>query len=193
LRRPHKVGIISTSPHARRRDSSLAGITRCVSSSGWDGFACEFLVVGYVVRKRQMSGVVLQFEPLDELKASDAKSLIEELQAAGSEASVTETLEFQPLFDPLTIVSVITVTTASIAALAVVAGFLERTFRRGVYIDLRHRPPKILENTAVPRGALLIIYSDGREELHEGISSQQMGDLMHAALSAHADSDQDLK
>ena len=131
-----------------------------------------------------MAELEIGFDLLDQIGESEANELINELASAGASAKITKQEKPQGAIATATLVALIAVTTASVSALSVVASFFYKTFRRGVVLNLKESPPKIEKNISLPLGSLLIIFSDGREEYHESISGDKIGELMATAISS---------
>src|SRR5262249_30081564 len=87
------------------------------------------------------------FDALDEVEKSQGDELLKELERVGVHAEITKLEKSSGFIVTGSVVALIAVATASVAALAVVAAFIQRVFRRGVLIDLRASPPKIQKTT----------------------------------------------
>ena len=130
-----------------------------------------------------MEDVQIKFDALDEIEEKELAALFDELKDAGAAGEVSETGDPQGALAVASIVALVSVSTASAAALSSVSAFLYRTFRRGILVNLKFSPPRIQKHADLPRGSLLIIYSDGREELHQGVSSEKIGELVSQAIA----------
>ena len=124
------------------------------------------------------------FDMLDNISESDALSLISELHELGSEAKIEEKLEPKGLLTTGAVVVLITVSTATVAALAAIASFIYRVFHRGVILDLTRSSPRIRKSMDLPRGSVLILYKNGRQELHQSVSGNKIGELMNTAINS---------
>src|SRR5438105_150278 len=112
----------------------------------------------------------IEFEPADQVYDADAEDLIVAIAEAGATATVLERHETDEFLPLAAVIALIGVALTTVAGLAVIVVFLYRTFRCGVIIDLRRRTPRISKDKQLPRGSLLVRYSDGREEYREGIA-----------------------
>ncbi|NKB98537.1 MAG: hypothetical protein GKR90_08610 [Pseudomonadales bacterium] len=125
-----------------------------------------------------MDNFNIEFEPIDIFDKDDAQELLGELKENGADAEVTKWGKSQGFADPVSIALLLTVGTASAAALALVVTFLHKAFHRGVLIDLRKIPPVVQKNLELPRGSVLIIDNDGNEEFREGLTAGALAELL---------------
>src|SRR5215510_4980756 len=130
-----------------------------------------------------MNGLQICFDPYDQLSEEEALHLVSDINNAGTEASILHKSEPKGFLGADTVVTLIAASTASVAVLSVISAFLYNVFSRGVLLDLTGEPPKITKASNLPRGSLLILYADGRQELHESAGSKSIGELMQAAIS----------
>jgi hypothetical protein len=129
----------------------------------------------------------VQFEAADEVDEPEAQNLIASLAETGASATILARHKPKGLLPVVAIVAVVGVSLASVAGLTVIAAFIYRVFKCGVIIDLTHKKARITKNRDMPRGSLLFLYADGRQEYREGISdgalSTAIRDLI--ALAKH--------
>jgi hypothetical protein len=125
----------------------------------------------------------IAFGLIDQVSKDEAQELIDALRSSGADAVIAEPHEGKGFVEGGVIVTLVAVSTTSAAVFAVISGFLYRVFRRGVVLDLKSMTPVITKSSDLPRGTLLVLYADGRQEVHESIDGARVGDLMDAALS----------
>jgi hypothetical protein len=118
--------------------------------------------------------IEIEFDPADEFEEDEARELIAELVHTGASARVVERHEAAGVVPLVAIVALIGVSLTTVTGLAVVVVFLYRTFKCGVIIDMSRKTPRIRKNKQMPRGSLLILYADGREEYREGIADAEI-------------------
>jgi hypothetical protein len=132
--------------------------------------------------KKAMDALQIQFDPYDQLGEEEALALATNIGNAGGEANILERSTPKGFLGAETVVTLIAVSSASAAVLSVISAFLYDVFRAGVVLDLSGTTPKISKASALPRGTTLILYADGRQELHEATSRKSIGELMQAAI-----------
>jgi hypothetical protein len=130
-----------------------------------------------------MTDFQLSFDAFDEVSQSDAETLIQEFKGGGVDAEIKEKRKPQGALTAQDIVSLITVATASSAALSVAVAFLYRVFQSGVILDLRASPPKVSKRTNLPKGTLVIIHGNGQEEVRQGIPDNKIGEMMSSVIN----------
>jgi hypothetical protein len=128
------------------------------------------------------SGYDIAFDAVDDIDEETAKDLISKLKQQGNDAEIESRYVGSAALPAETIILLISVVTASMAGLATVAAFIYRVFRKGVILDMTRRKPRITKSDDLPRGSLLILWRDGRQELREGLSDDKVGELMNAAV-----------
>lgn len=130
-----------------------------------------------------MADVEVNFDMLDAVNRKEADTLVAELRKAGARASIAAEHPPASGFVALgTLVAVVTLSVGSTAALSIVAAFIYRVFRRGIVLDLTRARPSIRKANDLPRGSVLIIYADGKQELREGVPGEKIGDLLKTVL-----------
>ena len=131
----------------------------------------------------ELFDVEIEFEAADELEEPEAENLIAELAETGATARILERHENVGVLPLVVIVGLVGVAVTPVAGLSVIVVFIYRTFRCGVIIDLTRKPPRISKNKDMPRGSLLIIYADGRQEYREGISDSDVAGALRDLLA----------
>lgn len=125
----------------------------------------------------------IEFEPADQVDDAEVGELVAEMAGSGATAEVLGRHQGDGFLPVAALVALVGVSTTTVAGLAVVVVFMYRAFRSGVIIDLTRRPPRIRKNGSLPRGSLLVIHSDGREEYREGIADAAVAAALRDMLS----------
>ena len=127
----------------------------------------------------------IKFDVLDQIEEQEAIQLIKNLKSVGTSSEITRFEKPQGALATISVVALISAATVSAAAFSTIAAFLYKAFHRGVLLNLKVTPPIIEKSQSLPRGSLLILYSDGREEFHDNISGDKIGELMEQAFKSN--------
>jgi hypothetical protein len=130
--------------------------------------------------------VDVEFAPSDELGEAETAELIAELEREGARAEILERHPASGALPLVAIVALIGVSASTVAGLAVTVAFIYRIFKCGVLIDMTGKKPRVKKERQLPRGSLLLLYADGRQEYREAASTEQITTLLRKVLGRGA-------
>ena len=125
----------------------------------------------------------VKFDVIDLVEEEEAKKLVYEINQTDGNAKISQLHPAsQGVIAIGSIVAIVTLTIFTVSSIAVIIAFIYSVFRRGVILDLTKSKPQIKKSNDLPRGSLLILYKDGKQELKEGLSAKNAAELIKKVI-----------